>query len=206
MGKEVLDFPTLSYLPQYLSLFVVGIVAYRRDWFRTIPGSMGVVGFVTALVATILLFPLAFSGSLVFFRAFRASGFCGQRDLGVGGICALGFHLRSRHDPGRDHILPPLFQRGEKPGYIPFSTELRCLYHPCSNRSFYRHIALKGIQLWPRCSNSAWRRLSQSRLASLSPTSSAKYLVCRGFSKLMPSGLPVLGGLAVLSRLKECGQ
>jgi hypothetical protein len=38
MGKDVLGFPTLSYLPQYLSLFVVGTVAYRRDWFRTTPG------------------------------------------------------------------------------------------------------------------------------------------------------------------------
>jgi hypothetical protein len=64
MGKEVLDFPTVAYLPQYLSLFIVGAVAYRRNWFRTIPGSMGVVGFVTVLVATVLLFPLALSGSL----------------------------------------------------------------------------------------------------------------------------------------------
>jgi peptidoglycan/LPS O-acetylase OafA/YrhL len=64
IGKEVLDFPTLGYLPQYLSLFVVGIVAYRRDWFRTTPGSMGVVGFVIALVATVILFPLATSGRL----------------------------------------------------------------------------------------------------------------------------------------------
>jgi len=64
IGKEVFDFPTLSYLPQYLTIFIVGIVAYRRDWFRTTPGSMGVVGFVTALVATVLLFPLALSGNL----------------------------------------------------------------------------------------------------------------------------------------------
>jgi hypothetical protein len=64
IGKEVLDFPTLSYLPQYLSLFVLGIVAYRHNWFRTLPSSMGLVGFVTALVAGVLLFPLAFSGHL----------------------------------------------------------------------------------------------------------------------------------------------
>lgn len=64
MGKEVLDFPTISYLPQYLSFFVVGIVAYRRNWFRTIPNSMGAVGFVTALVTVVLLFPLAISGRL----------------------------------------------------------------------------------------------------------------------------------------------
>ena len=64
IGKEVFDFPTLGYLPQYLTLFIVGIVAYRRNWFRTTPGSMGIVGFVTALVATVLLFPLALSGNL----------------------------------------------------------------------------------------------------------------------------------------------
>jgi len=64
MGKDVLGFPTLSYLPQYLSLFVLGTVASRHNWFRTLPSSMGLVGFVTALVAGVLLFPLAFSGHL----------------------------------------------------------------------------------------------------------------------------------------------
>jgi len=63
IGKEVLDFPTLAYLPQYLSFFVVGIVASRRDWFRTVPASMGVVGLVGAVVASVVLFPLAFTGS-----------------------------------------------------------------------------------------------------------------------------------------------
>lgn len=62
MGKEVLDFPTLAYLPQYLSFFVLGAIASRHDWLRTLPGSMGGVGIVTALVATLLLFPLALSG------------------------------------------------------------------------------------------------------------------------------------------------
>jgi peptidoglycan/LPS O-acetylase OafA/YrhL len=65
MGKSVFEFPTLSYLPQYLSFFVVGTVAYRRDWFRTLPNSMGVVGLVVALVAAVVLFPLAFSGQLL---------------------------------------------------------------------------------------------------------------------------------------------
>ena len=64
MGKSVSEFPTLAYLPQYLSFFVVGIVAYRRDWFRTLPGSMGIVGLVAALVALVVLFPLAVSGQL----------------------------------------------------------------------------------------------------------------------------------------------
>jgi len=60
IGKFVFDFPTLAYLPQYLSFFVLGTVASRHNWFRSLPGSMGVIGFVTALVAFVLLFPLAF--------------------------------------------------------------------------------------------------------------------------------------------------
>jgi surface polysaccharide O-acyltransferase-like enzyme len=64
LGKEVLDFPTLAYLPQYLSLFVLGTVASRHNWFRTLHSSMGLLGFVTALVAGVVLFPLAFSGHL----------------------------------------------------------------------------------------------------------------------------------------------
>jgi peptidoglycan/LPS O-acetylase OafA/YrhL len=64
IGREVLDFPTLSYLPQYLSFFIIGTIAYRRDWFRTIPGTLGVVGFVTAIIATVILFPLALTGQL----------------------------------------------------------------------------------------------------------------------------------------------
>jgi peptidoglycan/LPS O-acetylase OafA/YrhL len=64
IGQAVWEFLTLAYLPQYLSLFVAGIVAYRRNWFRTVSNSMGVVGLVAALVATVVLFPLAFSGRL----------------------------------------------------------------------------------------------------------------------------------------------
>ena len=74
IGKSVGDFPTLAYLPQYLSFFAVGIVAYRRDWFRTLPGSMGAVGFVMAVLATILLFTLAFSGQLFSLELTEAMG------------------------------------------------------------------------------------------------------------------------------------
>jgi glucan biosynthesis protein C len=79
LGKELLDFPTLGYLPQYLGLFIVGTVAYRRNWFRTVPGSMGMVGFVAALVASIFLFPLALSGSLFSFELSEPAAFVGNR-------------------------------------------------------------------------------------------------------------------------------
>lgn len=62
IGQDLLGFPTLAYLPQYLSFFIVGMVASRRDWLRRLPGSMGVAGFVAAVAASIILFPLAFSG------------------------------------------------------------------------------------------------------------------------------------------------
>lgn len=61
---DALSFPTIAYLPQYLSFFVLGIIASRHDWFRTLHASIGVVGIVTAVVAGTILFPLAFSGSL----------------------------------------------------------------------------------------------------------------------------------------------
>lgn len=64
IGKPVLDFPTLAYLPQYLSFFIVGAIAYRRDWFRTVTDRMGKIGFVTAVVATLLLFPIPLLGIL----------------------------------------------------------------------------------------------------------------------------------------------
>lgn len=64
IGKSVLDFPTLAYLPQYLSFFIVGMVAYRRDWFRTVTDRMGKIGFVTAVIATLLLFPIPLLGIL----------------------------------------------------------------------------------------------------------------------------------------------
>jgi len=63
LGKFVLDvFPTLAYLPQYLSFFVLGIIASRSNWFRTIPNKTGRVGLIMALAVTVLLFPIAIWG------------------------------------------------------------------------------------------------------------------------------------------------
>lgn len=59
LGRTVLQFPTLAYLPQYLSFFVLGVVAYRGDWLRALPRRMGQVGFGMAVLASLLLFPAA---------------------------------------------------------------------------------------------------------------------------------------------------
>jgi len=65
IGKNVFGFPTISYLPQYLSFFALGIIASRRNWFETLPGSIGILGFITAAASGIILFPLAFSGDFL---------------------------------------------------------------------------------------------------------------------------------------------
>jgi peptidoglycan/LPS O-acetylase OafA/YrhL len=64
IGKSVWEFPTFAYLPQYLLFFVIGTVAYRHNWFRTMPTSMGIVGLATTVLAGVVLYPLAFSGNL----------------------------------------------------------------------------------------------------------------------------------------------
>jgi len=65
-GTYVFRFPSLAYLPQYASFFIIGIIAFHRNWLRTIPNSMGKWGFRMALVTTLILFPLALSGKIAF--------------------------------------------------------------------------------------------------------------------------------------------
>ena len=50
-----LNFPSLAYLPQYASFFVLGTLAYRGDWLRAIPEKFGRNGFVIAVVSIILM-------------------------------------------------------------------------------------------------------------------------------------------------------
>lgn len=62
-GTSIIGFPSLEHLPQYLSFFLIGMLAYKRDWLRSIPGSLGQLGFVLAVLATVILFPVALAGS-----------------------------------------------------------------------------------------------------------------------------------------------
>jgi glucan biosynthesis protein C len=66
IATYVLDFPTIGYLPQYLSFFAIGIIAYRRNWLRTIPSRMGKIGFGVALLVSLTLFPVALQGGAAF--------------------------------------------------------------------------------------------------------------------------------------------
>ena len=62
VGESWAGFPSLAYLAQYVAFFAVGVVASRRNWLRQLPTSTGVAGLIAAAFATVLLFPLAFSG------------------------------------------------------------------------------------------------------------------------------------------------
>ncbi|WP_336205051.1 acyltransferase family protein [Nonomuraea sp. LPB2021202275-12-8] len=55
----VLGLPTPNFLPQYASMFVAGIVAFRRGWFETLPVRAGRLGFVVAGVSSVVLVPLS---------------------------------------------------------------------------------------------------------------------------------------------------
>lgn len=63
------DFQPLNFqfpfFPQYISMFAIGIIAYRRGWFTKIPDSMGKLWSIVA-IASISLFPvLAIAGGAV---------------------------------------------------------------------------------------------------------------------------------------------
>jgi len=74
VGEEWYGFPSLGYLPQYLSFFSVGVIAYRRDWLTNVRPGVGWAGLGMAALATILLFPYAFSGEVFSIELTNAIG------------------------------------------------------------------------------------------------------------------------------------
>ena len=56
-------FPTeFAHLPQYLSLFVIGIVAYRRDWLRRLPTTSGMTWLGIGLAAALAQYAYSLGG------------------------------------------------------------------------------------------------------------------------------------------------
>lgn len=84
LGREVtvvvdfLDFPTLAYLPQYLGMFVLGVFAFRQNWLERLTGAIGAAGFLAAIAAWGLLFPLAVSGRMFTVAFDEAARFTGN--------------------------------------------------------------------------------------------------------------------------------
>ncbi|MFD1937462.1 acyltransferase family protein [Nonomuraea mangrovi] len=62
----VLGLPTPSHLPQYASMFAIGVLAHRRGWFATLSRRAGRLGFAAAGLGTLVLLPVRFmSGGAV---------------------------------------------------------------------------------------------------------------------------------------------
>ncbi|MFE3451907.1 DUF1435 family protein [Nonomuraea sp. NPDC059194] len=56
----VLGLPTPSHLPQYASMFALGVLAHRRGWFATLSRRAGRLGFAAASAGTLVLLPVRF--------------------------------------------------------------------------------------------------------------------------------------------------
>jgi len=72
--KYVWSFPSLAYLPQYISFFILGTMALRRGWLRRISDSAGKIGFGAAVASIILLLPIAMSTKFGPAAAFEGNG------------------------------------------------------------------------------------------------------------------------------------
>ena len=65
VNAQVLGFPSLFDLPQYLGLFIVGLAAARSDWLMKMPDAMAKRFFRIALIASATLLTLSLIGTVV---------------------------------------------------------------------------------------------------------------------------------------------
>jgi len=56
---EPLNFQ-FPFFPQYIGLFIIGIVAYRKNWFMRIPDAMGKFWLCVAIIFMVVLIPVLF--------------------------------------------------------------------------------------------------------------------------------------------------
>ncbi|MBB3732532.1 acyltransferase family protein [Nonomuraea dietziae] len=57
----VLGLPTPSHLPQYVSMFVLGTLAFRHGWFDALSRRAGRLGFAVAAACSLVLLPVRFA-------------------------------------------------------------------------------------------------------------------------------------------------
>ncbi len=60
---NMLSFPTIAYLPHYILMFIVGILAKRNRWLPGVRKEQAWEGVIASVIATIVLLPWAISGS-----------------------------------------------------------------------------------------------------------------------------------------------
>lgn len=63
INQSFLQFPSLFDLPQYLSFFIIGVYAGKRDWLSKMPDRMARRMFAAALLASLTLLVLAIYGT-----------------------------------------------------------------------------------------------------------------------------------------------
>jgi len=61
IGVSFLGLPSPGYLPQYVAMFIVGLIAARHGWLGALPRAAGRAGFVTAAVAGLVLLVVLFT-------------------------------------------------------------------------------------------------------------------------------------------------
>ena len=97
--KNLLGLPTeIAHLPQYLSLFVIGILSYHHDWFRRLLRQQGFAWLGIGLGAVLLRYVYTLSGETLFPTRIIAGGDgIGDRSSGASGkppfasVCVLAF-------------------------------------------------------------------------------------------------------------------
>ncbi|GCE31626.1 hypothetical protein KDA_71100 [Dictyobacter alpinus] len=93
---------TISNFPQYISLFIVGLLAAHRGWFQNTPSWIGKVGLWKALGSTLILLPLAIiSGPAAFTGGLHWQSFVyglWESIMGVGMASGLLILFRQRHN------------------------------------------------------------------------------------------------------------
>jgi len=72
-------FPPLNfmfaYFPQYISMFIVGLIAYRRGWFTTIPDAVGKRWFWVAVIDLVLFMAFVKLGGGIKYIEYFFGGF-----------------------------------------------------------------------------------------------------------------------------------
>ncbi|MFB4263995.1 acyltransferase [Nonomuraea sp. GTA35] len=91
----VIGLPTPYFLPQYVSMFVLGCVAFRRGWFETLPARAARLGFVAAGVTTPLLLVPALLTTGALSAALMAAW---ESAFAVSMIIGFTVYFRERHN------------------------------------------------------------------------------------------------------------
>lgn len=71
----------IAHLPQYLSLFIIGVIAYHHDWFRKMPTQRGLIWLRIGLSAVVLRYGYALVQSHLFPARLVAGGGWNWRSL-----------------------------------------------------------------------------------------------------------------------------